>query len=280
MFNLRHSPPSESPPVGPSIETIRYQTHALSQSTVHTLSIPAGGRFVVTPALAKDLDTLEGFAQKHRAIAALNGGFFDPVNYESTSYVVLEGKPLADPRLNERLMSNRTLTPYLNKILDRTEFRRYLCGKRQAVQYGIALHSQPPPAGCQLVDALGGGPRLLPEITTVPEGFLAYANGKVIRDPLRSSQPDARTAVGITPDGTLVWAMVAQKPELTTTGMSLQELANFLKTLGIEQAMNLDGGSSTSLYYQDKTVYGKVDEAGGPVRRPAKSVLLVQLLSR
>jgi len=280
LFYLRHSPPSESPSAAPSIETIRYQSHALSQSTVHTLSIPPGGRFLVAPALSEAADTLEGFAQKHRAIAVLNGGFFDPANNESTSYVVLEGKLLADPRLNERLMSNPSLTPYLNKILDRTEFRRYLCQQGPAVQYGIARHSQPLPASCQLVDALGGGPRLLPEVTTVPEGFLACVNGEVIRDPLRSIQLDARTAVGIAPDGTLVWAIVAQKPEIPTAGMSLSELAHFLKTLGIEQAMNLDGGSSTALYYQGKTFYGKVNEAADPLRRPVKSVLLMQPLSR
>lgn len=277
LFNLRRSPPSDPLPIQPSIETIRYQSHDLSQSTVHTLLIPARGRFVVTPALSPALDTLEEFAQKHGAIAALNGGFFDPVNHKLTSYVVLQGKQLADPRLNERLMNNPDLTSYLNKILERTEFRRYLCG--QVIQYDLTLHSQSPPAGCQLVDALGGGPRLLPELTAVSEGFLAYANGKVIRDPLRSSQPDARTAVGITPDGSLLWAMVAQKPEVPSSGMSLPELANFLKTLGVEQAMNLDGGSSASLYYLGKTFYGKVNETGNLVRRPVKSVLLVQGLS-
>lgn len=278
LFNLRRSPPSELPSISPPIKILQYQSHSLPRSTVHTLFIPAGGDFVVTPALAPELDTLEGFAQKHQAAAALNGGFFDPANRKATSYVVLQGKQQADPRLNERLMNNPDLMPYLNKILDRTEFRRYQC--KQTIQYDIALHSQLPPAGCQLIDALGGGPRLLPKITAVPEGFLAYANGEVIRDPLNSKQPDARTAVGITRDGNLIWAMVARKPGVSTAGMSLLELADFLKALGVEQAMNLDGGSSSSLYYQGKTFYGKVNEAGNLVRRPIKSVLLVQVLSR
>jgi exopolysaccharide biosynthesis protein len=58
--------------------------------------------------------------------------------------------------------------------------------------------------------------------------------------------------------------------------MSLQALADFMKTQDVEKAMNLDGGSSSSLYYKGKTSYGKVDEKGNQLRRLVKSVLLVQ----
>lgn len=58
----------------------------------------------------------------------------------------------------------------------------------------------------------------------------------------------------ITRDGSVIWVMVAQKSEpATSSGMSLPALANFMKTMGVEPAMNLDGGSSSSLYYQGKT---------------------------
>lgn len=256
-------------------KTIQYRSRMLGQSVVHTLRIPAQSRFSVVPALSQEVDTLESFAQKHQAIAVLNGGFFDPDNQKSTSYIVLQGKRVADPRLNERLMRNPDLVPYLGKILNRAEFRRYVCA--QAVRYDIVLHSEPPPRGCQLVDALGGGPHLLPQLTSVQEGFVALANGEVSRDPLGSNQPNARSAVGIMQDGSILWVMVAQKPEApSTSGLSFSALATFMKTLGVQKAMNLDGGSSTSLYYKGKTVYGKVNEQGNSVKRPVKSVLLVQ----
>jgi hypothetical protein len=192
--------------------------------------------------------------------------------------IVVQRFLVADPNQNDRLINNPKLAPYLNKILNRTEFRRYLCG--QIVRYDIALHTEPPLPGCRLVDALGGGPRLLPELTLVQEGFLDFSNGEVIRDSLNSSQPNARSAIGITRDRSLLWVMVAQKPDTpTTSGMSLQALAAFLKTLGVEKAMNLDGGSSSSLYYKGKTFYGKVDEKGNLVRRSVKSVLLIQEMS-
>ncbi len=278
MLFLTHSKPPEVPSsavISPPQKDIQYHSHTLDESVVHTLLISANSHFLVTPALSQELSSLESFAQKYEALAAINGGFFDPANSKSTSYVVRQELLVADPTLNERLMNNPKLVPYLKKILNRTEFRRYLCG--QTVRYDIALHTEPLLPDCRLVDTLGGGPRLLPELTSVQEGFLDFSNGEVIRDPLRSSQPDARTAVAITRDGSLLWIMVAQKPEApTNSGMSLQALAAFMKTLGVEKAMNLDGGSSSCFYYKGKTLYGKVNEKRNLVRRKVKSVLLIQ----
>ena len=282
-FSLKISPPPLGQPVpdsdatvsGASEPTLQYKAYTLPGSVVHTLLIPASSRFKVTPAVSRELDTLENFAQKHQALAVLNGGFFDPKNAKTTSYVLQQGQIIADPRQNERLMDNPNLALYLDRILNRSEWQRYRCGS--AVRYEIAFHRQSNSRGCKLTDALGGGPRLLPEITAVPEGFLAYADGKVSRDPLGSSQANARTAVGITRSGHLIWVMAAQKPSSSTaSGLSLPELADFLKTLGVKTALNLDGGSSSALYYQGTTFYGKVDERENPRVRPVKSVLLVQ----
>ncbi|MCC5656764.1 phosphodiester glycosidase family protein [Nostoc sp. XA010] len=270
-LNLRFSTPSIPTVASSPPKTIRYFERTLPQSIAHVLLIPANSKFLVTPALSQKVATVEEFAQKHRAVAILNAGFFDPVNQKSTSYVILYGKLVADPKENERLVNNPNLKPYLGKIFNRAEFRRYLCG--QTNRYAIALHNQSPPAGCQLVDSIGAGPNLLPELTLAKEGFVDNTNK---RDALGSNQPNARTAVGITRDGSVVLVMVAQKPSAPANGISLPALADFMKTLGADQAMNLDGGSSSSLYYNGKTFYGKVDLEGNPIKRPVKSVLLVQ----
>lgn len=254
--------------------TIRYTVHSLPRSQVHTLLIPPRA-FTVTPAVAAETTSLETFVQQHNAIAALNGGFFDPQNQLSTSYVVLQGQLVADPTQNERLINNPDLAPYLDKILDRTEFRRYQCG--QTVKYDIALHSESVPQSCVLLDALGAGPRLLPELTLEPEGFTATdTNGTVIRDALGSSQPNARTAIGITTEGSILWVMAAQQPGLSSSGLSLPELADLMKTLGAVEAMNLDGGSSSALFYEGTTIHGKIDGQGNLIKRPVKSVLLLK----
>jgi hypothetical protein len=264
--------PSPSPLPTPQIQ---YQTYSLEQSVVHAVLIPSQHLFQVVPAIANTLSTLEQFAQTHRAIAVMNGGFFDPVNQLSTSYVVLQRQVVADPRHNERLVNNPNLSPYLEQIFNRSEFRRYQCG--QTSQYAIARHADPAPSGCELVDALGGGPRLLPELTAQQEAFWDTANGQVIRDPLGLDRRNARTAIGLTAAGDIVWVMVAQRPNAPgSSGMSLPELADFMTTLGVTDALNLDGGSSSSLYYGGTTIYGKVDDTGAIVRRPVKSVLIVK----
>jgi exopolysaccharide biosynthesis protein len=60
-------------------------------------------------------------------------------------------------------------------------------------------------------------------------------------------------------------------------GMTLDELANFMKRLGITSALNLDGGTSSSLYAQGKAVHGKWDESSQPIKRAVKSILGLML---
>lgn len=250
---------------------IQYKSYTLKTSIIHTLQIPTASHFLITPAISPQLDSLENFAQKHNAIAAINGGFFDPENGKSTSHVILQTQQVADPRQNDRLINNPNLTPYLPKILNRSEFRRYRCGN--IWRYDITLHTAATPNNCQLVDALGGGPSLLP-LNLVEEGFLAVVNGQTIRDALGSSQANARSAVAIKGNH-IIFVMVAQTPS-PSSGISLPALADFLKTLGAQKAINLDGGSSSALYYKGKTIAGKLDKQGKPSQRPVKSVLLIQ----
>ncbi|MBE9170776.1 phosphodiester glycosidase family protein [Pleurocapsales cyanobacterium LEGE 06147] len=255
-------------------QQIDYQIVERSQSTIHAIIIPHNSNYSVIAAVSPELKSIDNFASQHQAVAAINGGYFDPKNEKTTSYITQQGKLVADPRTNERLIDNPALKPYLGKILNRTEFRRYICGK--TTRYDLTLHDAPIPSDCQLLDALGGGPSLLPKDTFVEEGFVAYSNGEIIRDAIGSQGLNARSAVGITRDGDIVLAMVAQKPESPgNSGMSLPELAEFLSTLNVEKAMNLDGGSSSSIFYQEQTFYGKVDAKGNQIQRPIKSALLV-----
>lgn len=258
-----------------AIETITYEAHQLPHSVVHVLHIPPQPSLQVTPALASGVDTLADFAAVDGTIATVNGGFFDPVNQQTTSYIVLNGAIAANPAENQRLVSNPEMMPYLDRILNRSEFRQYQCG--QTRRYDIAAHSDPIPDNCQLLNALGGGPQLLPELALVEEGFVEIVEGERVRDALGSAQPNARTAVGITASGDIVLVMAAQLPEWpAASGLSLPELAEFMQTIGVTAAMNLDGGSSAAFFYQGQTHYGKVDADGNRVERPVKSALLVE----
>jgi hypothetical protein len=271
-----HAPIPSLPERKPDNEKrdIQYHVEHLPTSVVYRLVVPAQANFVVTPAISETVATIEQFAQETGSIGAINAGFFDPENQLSTSYVTMQGRLVADPTLNPRLVNNPALTAYLPKIFDRSEFRRYQCG--QEVRYDIALHSAPVPQECQLLDAIGGGPQLLPKNTAVAEGFVSYENGVLTRDPLGSNQLNARSAIGITSKGDIVLTMVQQLQYSPDSGLSLAKLTKTMEKFGVKKALNLDGGSSASFYYLGETVYGKRDVEGKPVQRPVKSVLLIK----
>lgn len=253
---------------------IRYQTIERSQYTIHTVTIPHDSSYLVSPSISGDLQPMVDFAQDH-VIAGINGGYFDPVNQKTTSFMVQESQIVADPRFNERLVDNPDLKQYLSKIFNRAEFRRYSCGA--AIRYDIELHFAPLLSNCSLIESLGGGPGLLPQNSSIAEGFLAYQDGAKIRDAIGNDSLNARSAVGITQNGDIILVMVAQQSnQPLNSGISLPKLAEEMANLGAIKAMNLDGGSSASLYYDGQEVYGRVDQEGNKIIRPIKSALLVR----
>ncbi|MEP0767490.1 MAG: phosphodiester glycosidase family protein [Fimbriimonadia bacterium] len=84
--------------------------------------------------------------------------------------------------------------------------------------------------------ALGGLIRLMRAGKVAPE--VGHNTQHVLK-------PSPRAAVGITPQNKLV--MVATRQNVTLSG-----IGGILKSLGAREAVCLDGGSSTSLYYRGK----------------------------
>jgi exopolysaccharide biosynthesis protein len=236
--------------------------------------VPPGDAYTLGVALSEDLLPLPEQVAAVDAIAAINAGFFDPQNGLTTSFVTLAGALVGDPRQNPRLMDNPDLQNYLPAILDRSEFRIYACGPE--TRYEIVRHSHPIPPDCRLNAAVGAGPQLLPEDTSYPEAFVAdNAAGERVRDALGSQTPNARSAVALTADGTVILAMAAQT-DISPSGLTLSQMAEFLASLGAIAALNLDGGSSSGLYFDGTTAYGCRDSKGQWVMRSVKSILWVR----
>lgn len=262
-------------------EATRFHLHTLEKptSTVHFVTIAPGAPFKVTPVVSDRLALLPKIVSgmSKPVYAAINAGFFDPANHETTSYVYAKGKVKADPTQNERLMKNPDLQPYLQAMLtQRSEFRLIECadGRRQ---YAIARHADPLPKGCGLLESLQAGPNLFDPESFKAEAFIAEdASGRRIRDPIGVDRLNARSAVGIREDGSVIFAMAAMKPwKDKPSGLTLKEMAAVMKELGAVQALSLDGGSSATIWAGGKAVYGKTDRAGKIVKRPIKSALVV-----
>lgn len=185
--------------------------------------------------------------QDEKALFGVNGGYFNLSNGESTSYVVLKGVVCADPTKNLALTENPKLKPFLSQIYNRTEIR-FLKPKDKLPFVQIAAHNEPLPPGRVLDSSLQGGPRLLPELTAEQEAFVrTEADGKQV-DSIGVARTAARTAVGLTKDGYLLIVAVAGKgQDEFSSGLTLVDLASFLKNLGAVEAVNLDGGTSTTM---------------------------------
>ncbi|WP_339383391.1 phosphodiester glycosidase family protein [Oculatella sp. LEGE 06141] len=61
-------------------------------------------------------------------------------------------------------------------------------------------------------------------------------------------QAAARSAIGVLPDGNLILVSVHRRINGTGAGPTLNEIAQIMQRLGTVHALNLDGGSSTTLY--------------------------------
>ena len=191
--------------------------------------------------LSNSLETVEDVAVKTNSVVAINAGFFDPINSQTTSYVVINGQIVADPSLNSHLMNNPALKEYLPIILNRSEFRIMNCEGQQ--KFDIALHNQLPTDGrCVINHSVQGGPELVPNFNLSKEGFVVKKESKIVRQSAGALEKYARSAIGIKKDHVLLVAIGNE------AAMTLEELAKLMKKQNVEKAMAFDGGSSTSLY--------------------------------
>ncbi len=262
------SPTTATPP-----QAVTYAEYEHPTSRIHVVTVPAAYRLGI--AVSEGLMPLADLVVGTEAIAAINAGFFDPQNGLTTSYVTLADGLVADPRLNPRLVENPDLQTYLPAILDRSEFRIYDCDGE--AHYEIVRHSAPLEAGCVLAGAVGAGPQILPVNTGYEEGFLANnAAGEVVRDALGSRYGNARSAVGLTATGEVVLAIAAQRQDIPMpNGITVDDFATFLADLGVVSALNLDGGSSSTLMFEGQIHLARLNREGIYIERPIKSMLFV-----
>jgi hypothetical protein len=109
----------------------------------------------------------------------------------------------------------------------------------------------------------GGGPRLLSSGLYVGgEGFRA----------LLIERRHPRTVIGRTADGRIVLAVAGGRQPYHSLGMTLPEVAGMLRQLGVVDALNLDGGGSSTLVVRGVVINLPSDEFG---ERPVSDVLLV-----
>ncbi|WP_106765816.1 phosphodiester glycosidase family protein [Paenibacillus faecalis] len=166
------------------------------------------------------VEQLRSLAKRNKAVAAINGTFF--AAYAKGSYKPPFGYVVGSGKLlNNSPGDRRTVFTFDNnnlaQLVPGPEFKdHFTAGKSTG--------------------AVQAGPRLVVDgkvsLNVKKEGF---------RDPKILTGAGARSALGITKDHKLIL--------LTTSGATIPQLAEIMKKAGAYQAMNLDGGASSGLYY-------------------------------
>lgn len=126
------------------------------------------------------------------------------------------------------------------------------------IQVGSGIHTTMkliPLSGLANLDikhVIGGGPRLLKS----GQVYISR-NSEQFKSDIANSRA-ARTAVGINKEGKLVFATVDKCRQSASSaksaGATLDELAQIMKDLGCVDAMNLDGGSSSTMVISSEII--------------------------
>lgn len=168
-----------------------------------------------------ELKTTSAFAVENSALAAVNAGFFDMKNGGSVTYLKVDGQEIS---------RNAKENPQITRSA-------LVITKRGAVILEKALAPDYYSKADSYDDVIFTGPLLLldgqqPALDTA-SAFVSYRHPRTAACTLKNGD-----LLLLTADGRATEAL----------GLSLPQLADFMQELGCKDAINLDGGGSTTLW--------------------------------
>lgn len=212
-------------------------------------------RFALT-ALEGKLRRTSQAALDSGAIVAINGSFYNTrPPYNSACYLKINGEVIFE---RSGKMGDRDGGAVLIDDRGRVSVEQ---GDPDDPQW-VSTRTEP--------SIIGSGPMMLQDGQRIDMGTGAFVT---LRHP--------RTAIG-TSDNKVYLVTVDGRSKGNSLGVNLNELANILKWLGAENALNLDGGGSTTMYIEGQPENGivnrpcdnqKFDRQGE--RRVSNSLLLL-----
>lgn len=188
-------------------------------------------------------------AREEKVLAAVNGTFFNMTKGYNVHYVRVDDSNIA--------------------VTDEGEFGIRATGVFTATGEAADILPWGPEredAGAVTAeDAIVSGPLLVDDRRVIP---LDSINFNKNRHP--------RTMVGITGKGHIIFVAVDGRQPGYAEGMSLFELRELALSLGCTDALNLDGGGSTTLVIAGDGSDGVINRPSGKVQRPVPSILFVR----
>ena len=190
----------------------------------------------------KTLKPASEFGNEEKAVAAINGTFFNMKNGGSEDYIRMDGQALNETHIGKK---GRSFHQRSAIVID---------GRKVSIQAWDG--SEDWESKLKGEDVMVTGPLLLDDEKRVPLDSITF---NTARHP--------RTALAI--KGNRVLLITVDGRNERSAGMSLYELASVLKWLKADDGINLDGGGSTTMW-----VNGLED--GGVVNHPSDNKKMMQ----
>ncbi len=187
----------------------------------------AAGRYRTTALLA-------ALAAHEQVVGGVNGDFFKLADGSPTNLLVVNGRMLAPPNGKPVLAFDSAGVPKIATF---------------ALRDGRLMPFHPK-------NAVGGRPVLVRDSTLDAAADTDGQAGFRERNP--------RTAAGIAHGGRQLILVAVDGREYENAGMTLRELGDLMLGLGARDAINLDGGGSTTLVYADPDSAGRLRIANHP----------------
>jgi len=202
--------------------------------TGYLLSIPSKYKIKVawTKNLGKEGQRTSEMAKDHNALAAINGGAF--TDNKSETY----GGSAALP--GGFVISNGNLIyPYSNADLNKKESVTAFTKSGKLI---VGNHSINDLKNMNVSEA----------VCFIPPALVVNGKGQISDGMSTGLNP--RTAVGQTADGTVLFLVLDGRKNLINAGASLKDVQDLMLKYGAVNATSLDGGFSSTMYYNGKVI--------------------------
>lgn len=234
-----------------SSTTISVKNYRENDTTIYVADIYLGSGETIQSALADNTygknitETTSAIASSVSATIAINGDYYGA---RTTGYVVRNGELLRSTKSSD----------------DQEDLVLWSDGKMSVIKEGDYTAQELLDNGALQVLSFGPG--------LVMDGEISVDSNDEVGKAMASNP---RTAIGYASDNHYV-LVVADGRTSASTGLSLLELAEFMQSLGCKQAYNLDGGGSSTIYYNGEVINNPTANGSTIGEREVSDILYVK----
>lgn len=185
--------------------------------------------------------TVSSMVFEKDAVAGINGGFWRE-NGDPAGILKIDGKWLGFPTKPRGAIGwNKDNSVFLiDQLLTKEDGGKIRVIPQSQPQYTAEL------AWDEMETIIGGIPVLVRDGKVIQD-----FSGEIYTVPTFTTKKHARTAIGVREDGFIVLVVIGSTAS-KFGGMTMGQLACYMKNLGCKEALNLDGGSSSVMVLENK----------------------------